>query len=69
MQCYSEPLLNTLQYTSCILLLTSALCNALGRKVVAGIVGFLCTAVDGEKHMAAVVLGCRKALVCTGCGG
>ena len=33
------------------------------------IVGFLCTAVDGEKHMAAVVLGCRKALVCIGCGG
>ena len=30
---------------------------------------FLCTAVDGEKHMVAVVLGCGKALVCTGCGG
>ena len=35
----------------------------------AGIVGFLCTAVVDEKHMAAVVVGCRKALVRTGCGG
>lgn len=37
-----------------------ALCNALGRKVGAGL---------GEKHMAAGVLGCIQKGLGTGCGG